>query len=185
MNALEKKYNDTVKTQMMEKFGYKSSMAVPALSKVTLNVGLSRAQKNSDFMDDVVKDIRLVTGQAPVFTKAKKAIAGFKIREGQNVGLAVTLRGKRMWDFVHKLIGATIPRIKDFQGIPQRNFDKQGNLGLGIKEQLIFPEISPDDVSTIFGLQINVSTTAKSKEEGLALLKFLGFPIQSDKHKEE
>lgn len=179
MNALEKQFNEKVKSQMMEKFGYDNVMDVPRIEKITINVGLSRAQKDADFIKNVVQDIKAVTGQTPVFTKARKAIAGFKIRDGQNVGLAVTLRGKRMWDFVYRLVGVTIPRMKDFQGIPLRSFDKNGNLSIGIREQLIFPEISSDDIKTIFGLQINILTTAKTNEEGIALLRYLGFPLQS------
>jgi len=180
MNSIEKKFKGQVTKQMMEKFGYGNALAVPKIRKVSINVGLSRAAKESTYIEDVRDDLRRISGQAPVFTKARKAIAGFKIREGQNIGLTVTLRGKRMWDFIEKLISATIPRIKDFQGIPATSFDGQGNLSLGIKEHLIFPEISPDDVKTIFGMQINIATNVKNKEEGVQLLKYLGFPIKDN-----
>ena len=178
MNNLQKKFKKEVALEMKKKFGYKSIMAVPHLEKVSINVGLSKAVTNPDFAEDVIKDIRQITGQMPVKTKARQAIAGFKIREGQTVGVSVTLRGKRMWDFVERLVGATIPRIRDFQGIEKKNFDNQGNLNFPIREQLVFPEISNDDVQTIFGLQVNVKNTAKNKEEGTALLKLLGFPIK-------
>lgn len=180
MNALERQYKEVVIRRMMDEFGYENPMAVPGIEKISINVGLSRAQKNAEFINDVTNDIKMITGQAPVFTKARKAIAGFKVREGQNIGLIVTLRGKRMWDFVHKFIGATIPRTKDFQGIPSSSFDQQGNLSIGIKEHLIFPEISSDDVSTIFELQVNITTSADSKEKGVSLLKHLGFPIKNN-----
>jgi large subunit ribosomal protein L5 len=179
MNNLQKKFKKDVASEMKKKFGYKNIMAVPNLEKVSINVGISKAATNPDFADDVVNDIRQITGQAPIKTKARQAVAGFKIREGQTVGISVTLRGKRMWDFVERLISATIPRIRDFQGIERRNFDNQGNLNFPIKEQLVFPEISSDDVKTIFGLQVNVKNTAENKEEGIALLKLLGFPIKS------
>lgn len=184
MNAFEKQYKEVVVRQMMDEFGYGNPMAVPGIEKISINVGLSRAQKNSEFINDVTNDVKMITGQAPVFTKARKAIAGFKIREGQNIGMIVTLRSKRMWDFAYKLIGATIPRTKDFRGISSSSFDQQGNLSIGIKEQLIFPEISSDDVNTIFELQVNITTSAGSKEKGVSLLKYLGFPVKVSSHKE-
>lgn len=178
MNNLQKKFKKEVAAEMKKKFGYKSVMAVPSLEKVSINVGLSKAATNPDFADDVIKDIRQITGQAPIKTKARQAVAGFKIREGQTVGVSVTLRGQKMWDFVEKLVSAAVPRIRDFQGIEKKNFDNQGNLNYPIKEQLVFPEISNDDVRTIFGLQVNIKNTAKNKEEGIELLKLLGFPIK-------
>ena len=164
----------------MKEFGYVNLHAVPGIEKVSINIGLSRAEGDQNFKKDAINDIKAITGQAPVATKAKKAISGFKIREGQDVGLVVTLRNGRMWDFLYKLISSTIPRIKDFQGIDRKNFDRQGNLSLGIKEQLIFPEISPDDVSTIMGLQVNIATTSNNKDEGIRLFKLLGFPIKDE-----
>lgn len=163
---------------MKQYFDYKGSMAVPKIEKVSINVGLSRAAKDPNFIGDVEADLKQITGQVPVKTKSRQAISGFKIRQGQVVGMAVTLRGKRMWDFIEKLVSAAIPRIRDFQGIEKKNFDGQGNFGYAIKEQLVFPEISHDEVKTIFGLQVNVKTTAKTKEEGIKLLKQLGFPIK-------
>lgn len=180
MNSLQQKYNKQVAPQLAKEFGYKNVMAIPKISKVSVNVGLSRASKDQNFTADVVADIKQILGQAPQKTTAKKAIAGFKIRQNQEVGVAATLRGRRMWDFLERLISAALPRIRDFQGIDQKNFDKQGNLNYAIREQLVFPEISNDDIRTIFGFQVNVNTTAKTKEEGIRLLKLLGFPIKED-----
>lgn len=180
MNDLQKKYIKEVKPQMMKEFGYGNPMVVPEIEKVSINIGLSRAANDQNFTKDAMNDLKAITGQAPVASKAKKAISGFKTRQGQDVGLMVTLRNGKMWDFVYKLISATIPRIKDFQGIDQKSFDEQGNLSIGIKEQLIFPEVSPDDITTIMGLQVNITTTANSKEEGMKMLKLLGFPIRED-----
>ena len=178
MNDLQKKYIKEVKPQMMKEFGYGNPMVVPEIKKVSVNIGLSRAANDQNFTKDVMKDLKAITGQMPVASKAKKAISGFKIRQGQDIGLMVTLRNGRMWDFVYKFISATIPRIKDFQGIDQKSFDKQGNLSVGIKEQLIFPEISPDDITTIMGLQVNIATTSSNKKEGMRMFKLLGFPIK-------
>lgn len=180
MNSIEKKYHKQVASQMKEKFDYQNVLAVPKIEKVAVSVGLSRAAADATFIENVKEDLRMITGQEPVFTKARLAIAGFKIRQGQEVGMTVTLRGRMMWDFLEKLVGATIPRIKDFQGIPAKAFDGQGNLSIGIKEQLVFPEISPDHVKTIFGLQVNVVTSAKTKKEGVELCRLLGFPIQTE-----
>lgn len=177
-NVLEEKYNSEVVPKLMKKFGYDNVMAVPKITKISVNVGLSRAASNPSFKEDVIRDLRMITGQKPMLAKARKAIAGFKIREQQEVGAFVTLRGKRMWDFVNKLVNATIPRMKDFQGIETRNFDGQGNLSYGIKEQLIFPEIQTDDITTIFGLQVNITSSTNGRDEGIELFRLLGFPIQ-------
>jgi len=178
MNKFQEKFNKEVQPKMMEEFGYTNKMAVPKIDKVTINAGLSAASKSQTFLEDATRDLRFIAGQAPVITKAKKAISGFKIRQGQDVGIMVTLRGKKMWDFLYRLVAAAIPRTKDFQGIDKKNFDGQGNLSLGIKEQLIFPEIKSDDIDTIFGFQVNVTNTAANKEEGIRLFKLLGFPIK-------
>jgi large subunit ribosomal protein L5 len=178
MNNLQKKFKKEVIPQLMKEFGYKNTMAVPKPQKVSINVGISKAKTDPNFADQVINDIRIITGQMPVRTKAKKAISGFKIRQGQEVGVMVTLRGRRMWDFIERLTSAAIPRIRDFQGIDKKNFDGQGNLNYAIREQIVFPEISHDDIQEIFGLQINLKNTAKSKEEGIRLLKLLGFPIK-------
>lgn len=178
MNQLQEKFNKKIVPQMVKEFGYKGAMAVPRPKKVSVNVGISKSRTDANFADQVANDLKIITGQQPVKTKAKKAVSGFKIRQGQEVGVAVTLRGKRMWDFIEKLISASIPRIRDFQGIEEKNFDQQGNLNYAIKEQIVFPEISHDDIQAIFGLQINVNTTARNKEEGVRLLKLLGFPVK-------
>ncbi|HHX58647.1 MAG TPA: 50S ribosomal protein L5 [Candidatus Moranbacteria bacterium] len=178
MNSFQKKYQEEVVAKMMEELKIDNQMAVPRFEKVALNIGLSRAEKDQNFIENVTKDIRSITGQAPTITKAKKAISGFKIRQGQKVGMRVTLRGKKMWDFLDRFVGVALPRTKDFQGISLSNLDERGNLNLGIKEQLIFPEIRSDETDTIFGLQVNIKTTAESKEEGLKLFKLMGFPIK-------
>lgn len=180
MNNLRKKYNDQVMDQLAKEFNYKNKMAIPRIEKVSVNVGLSRSIKDQNFVQDVMADLRLITGQNPVKTQAKKAIAGFKIREGQEVGLSVTLRSVRMWDFLERMISAALPRIRDFQGIDKKNFDQQGNLNYALKEQLVFSEISHDNIKTIFSFQVNVKTSAKNKVEGIKLLKLLGFPIKED-----
>ncbi len=178
MNEFQKKYKEQVVAALMKELKLDNAMAAPNFEKVSINVGLSRAEKDRNFIDNVARDIRAIAGQAPVITQARKAISGFKIRQGQKVGLKVTLRGKKMWDFLERLVGTALPRTKDFQGIDKKNFDGQGNLSLGIKEQLIFPEIKSDETDTIFGLQVNVKTTAKDKEAGIKLCKLMGFPIR-------
>lgn len=178
MNSFHKKYQEEVIAKMMASSKIDNKMAVPRFEKVALNVGLSKAEKDQNFIENVTKDIRDITGQAPTIAKAKKAISGFKIRQGQKVGLRVTLRGRKMWDFLDRFVGVALPRTKDFQGINASNIDEQGNLNIGIKEQLIFPEIKSDETDTIFGLQVNIKTTAKNKKAGLNLFKLMGFPIK-------
>ena len=180
MNSFKKKYDEVVAPKLAKEFGHKNVMAIPKINKVSVNVGLSRASKDPNFANDVKEDLKIILGQAPQVTKARKAISGFKIRQNQEVGMMVTLRGRRMWDFIERMVSVAIPRIRDFQGIDKKNFDRQGNLNYAIKEQLVFPEISHDDIKTIFGLQVNVNTTAKTKEEGIRLLQLLGFPIKED-----
>lgn len=174
------KYTKTVAAEMQKKFGYKSVMAVPRIKKVVVNVGIGKLGKENDKIEEVVNSLTAITGQKPVKTKAKKAIAGFKIREGMEVGVMVTLRGARMWQFIDRLVNATLPRTRDFQGINRRAVDSKGNLNVGLKEHLIFPEISPEKVRHIFGLQVTVSTSAETQEEGLELFKLLGFPLKSE-----
>ncbi len=178
MNDFQKKYQKEIIPKMMEEFGYDNKLAVPTIEKVSLNVGLSRAEKDQNFIENVTTDLKMITGQSPVTTIARKAISGFKIRQGQKVGLKVTLRGKMMWDFLYRFVSIALPRTKDFQGIERKNFDQQGNLSLGIKEQLIFPEILSDETDTIFSLQVNINTSAHNKKEGIRFLKLMGFPIQ-------
>jgi large subunit ribosomal protein L5 len=174
------KYIQTVVPEIQKEFGYDNVMAIPKIQKVVVNVGIGKITKENDKIEEVFNAITMITGQRPVKTKAKKAIAGFKVREGQEVGIKVTLRGNRMWHFIDRLINATLPRTRDFQGISKKTVDSNGNLNLGIKEHMIFPEISPEKVRYIFGMQVTVTTTAKSQKEGLALFKSLGFPLKND-----
>lgn len=176
----KEKYTKTVAGEMMKKFGYKSVMAVPRINKIVVNVGIGKMLKENDRVEEVISALTAITGQKPVKTKAKKAIAGFKIREGMEVGARVTLRGARMWEFMDRLVNATLSRTRDFQGINRRSVDTGGNINIGIKEHTIFPEISPEKVRNIFSLQVTVSTTAQTQAEGLELFKLLGFPLKSE-----
>ena len=182
MNTItaKEKYLKTVATQMKKEFSYSSVMEVPRIKKVVVNVGIGKMIKDGDKIEEVVSSLQTITGQKPVKTKARKAIAGFKIREGQEVGVKVTLRGARMWQFIDRLVTATLPRTRDFQGISKKSVDSKGNINIGIKEHTIFPEISPEKVRHTFGLQVTISTTAISQAEGLALFKLLGFPLKSE-----
>jgi len=154
-------------------------LQVPRIGKVVVNVGTGKFLKDSNTVKEIFDSLQLISGQRPVQTKAKKSIAGFKIREGLEVGARVTLRGKRKWDFIERLIAAAVPRIKDFQGIKESAVDENGNFNLGIKEHVIFPEILPENVKTIFSLQVNIVTTAKNHKEGLELFKSLKFPMKA------
>lgn len=183
MNSLRKKYNKEIAPKLMKQFEHSNIHAVAKIEKVCLNVGISQSRKEPNYADDIFEDIKMITGQAPVVTKAKKAISGFKIRQNQNVGVAVTLRGERMWDFIERLVSAALPRIRDFQGIDLKNFDKQGNLNYPVKEQLVFPEISHDDIKTIFGMQINIRIVSREREESIELLRLLGFPLKKEASK--
>jgi len=177
---LLEKYNKEVIAVMKEKFGFKNNMEVPKITRIVVNVGIGKITEQETLVKNVWEDIRKISGQAPVYALAKKAISGFKLRQGDKVGVMVTLRGKRMWDFLEKLIVATLPRIKDFQGIPETNFNNTGDCSVGIKEHIVFPEINPDDTNYVFGLQASIVTNAKSREEGVALLKGLGFPVREN-----
>jgi len=166
---------------MIQEFGYTSPMQVPRLSKVTLNIGLGEALTNARALENATRDLTAISGQKPVTTRAKKSIAGFKIREGMPIGVSVTLRGRRMYDFVDRLISSSLPRIRDFQGVSRRAFDGRGNYSLGIREQVIFPEIDYNSIDRIRGLQIVIVTTAPSDAEGLRLLELMGMPfVRSD-----
>jgi large subunit ribosomal protein L5 len=176
----KEKYIKTVQAEMKKKFGYKSVMAVPQIKKVIVNAGIGRIVKEGDKIEEVVNAIAAITGQKPVKTKAKKAISGFKTRAGMEIGVKATLRGARMWHFIDRLVNATLPRTRDFQGITRKSVDQGGSINIGIKEHMIFPEISPERVKHIFGLQVTISTNARSQEEGLELFKLLGFPIKSE-----
>jgi len=174
---LQDTYRNEVFKQMMEKFQYKNVMEVPKLEKVTLNMGLGEAKENSKVLESAVAEIAEITGQKPVITKARKSIANFKVRQGMPVGAKVTLRGTNMYVFVDKLFNVSLPRVRDFRGVSRNSFDGRGNYSMGIKEQLIFPEIVYDNVDTIKGMNIVFTTTAKTDEEAFALLELLGMPF--------
>lgn len=180
-NRLLEKYKKEIIPALKEKFGYGNKMAVPRLEKVVLNIGLSAGFKDEKYIESVKQTLERISGQKPVFTKAKKSIASFKIRQGNVVGVMVTIRGGRMYDFVDKLINITLPRVRDFRGISPKSVDKNGNLSLGFKEHIVFPEISADEVERLHGLEVAVVTTAEKKEEGFELLKLLGFPFKENK----
>ena len=177
---LKELYKKEIVPKMEEKFGYTNILAVPRLSKVVINVGVGRSSKEKAFIDNVVSSLSRISGQKPVLTKAKKSISAFKIRQGMIVGVMVTLRNKRMDDFVQKLVQITFPRIRDFRGISQKQVDRQGNLTVGLREHLAFGEIKADEVDSIHGAEISISTTAKTRQEGLELFKLLGFPFKHE-----
>jgi len=179
MNSLKEKYNKEVVAKMKEQFKLTNNFEVPKIEKVVVNVGIGKFLKDSNMVSDIEESIKVITGQKPVLTKSRKSIAGFKIREGLEVGIRVTIRGQRKWDFLEKLVGAAIPRVRDFQGIKKSSVDSSGNLNIGIKEHLIFPEILPEKVKNVFGLQVTVVTDAKDQEKGMALFRMLGFPIEN------
>lgn len=185
MLRLQEKYQKEVIPAMQEKFGYKNKMAVPKIEKVIVNTGFGRlvSGKTSDeqkkIVDFILNDLSLICGQKPILTQAKKSISGFKIRQGMPVGAQVTLRGKRMSDFLERLIHIALPRSRDFRGIEPRAIDQEGNLTTGIREHIAFPEILPEKAKDIFGLEVTVVTNAKSREEGIELLRLLGFPIKT------
>ena len=176
-NRLREKYDKEVFNALKEKFQYKNVMQVPKLEKITINMGLGEAKDNSKILESAIQEIALITGQKPVVTKAKKSIANFKVRQGMSVGAKVTLRGDRMYAFADKLFNISLPRVRDFKGVSRNSFDGRGNYSMGIKEQLIFPEIVYDNVETIKGMNIVFTTTAKTDEEAQALLELLGMPF--------
>ena len=173
---LKKLYQDEVAPALMQKFGYKSTMQIPRLEKIVLNVGCSEARENAKVLDAVVSDLTAITGQKAVVTKAKKSVANFKLREGMPIGAKVTLRGNKMWEFLDRLFNVALPRVRDFRGISADSFDGRGNYALGVKEQLIFPEIEYDKIDKIRGMDIVVCTTAQTDEEARELLKLVGAP---------
>lgn len=177
---LKETYKTKVYPALQEKFGYENPMMIPKLTKVTINMGLGEAKDNIKILETAVKEIGLITGQKPVTTKARKSIANFKVRQGMPVGAKVTLRGDNMYDFVDKLFNISLPRVRDFKGVSRNSFDGRGNYSMGIKEQLIFPEINYDDVDMIKGMNIVFTTTAKTDEEAQALLEFLGMPFEKN-----
>ena len=178
MNRLMERYlNDAVKS-MMEKFNYSSRMQAPKIEKIVINIGVGDAVSNSKLLDEAVNELTLISGQKPIITRAKKSIAGFKLREGMPIGCKVTLRGERMYEFLDKLINISLPRVRDFRGVSNNSFDGRGNYTLGVKEQLIFPEINFDKVNKLRGMDIVFVTTAKTDEEGHELLAQLGMPFK-------
>jgi len=177
MNRLKEKYNKEIVSSLMDKYKYNNVMEVPKLEKIVVNMGCGDATTNSKLLEAAMKDLEIITGQKPVATKAKKSIAGFKLREGQAIGCKVTLRGENMYNFLDKLISITLPRVRDFRGVNPNSFDGRGNYALGIKEQLIFPEIEYDKVDKVRGMDIIFVTTAKTDEEARYLLSLFNMPF--------
>ncbi len=178
MNRLQEKYENSVRAELANKFAYKSSMQIPKVEKIVINMGIGDAVANVKVLDDAVEELTLITGQKPVVTKARKSIANFKLREGMPIGCKVTLRGERMYQFLDKLVSVALPRVRDFHGINANAFDGRGNYTLGVKEQLIFPEINFDKVKKVRGMDIVIVTTAKTDEEGRTLLQLMGMPFR-------
>ena len=176
---LKKLYQDEVAPALMQKFGYKSTMQIPRLEKIVVNVGCSEARENAKVLDAVVSDLTTITGQKAVITKAKKSVANFKLREGMPIGAKVTLRGNKMWEFLDRLFNVALPRVRDFRGINPNAFDGRGNYNVGLKEQIIFPEIEYDKIDKLRGLNISITTTAKTDKEAKALLGAFKFPFRN------
>jgi large subunit ribosomal protein L5 len=178
MKRLKEKYNNEVRKSLVEKFDYTSIMQAPRVDKIVINMGVGEAVSNTKNLDKAVQELRLISGQKPIITHAKKSIAAFRLREGMPIGTKVTLRGDRMYDFLDKLVTVSLPRVRDFHGVSKNSFDGRGNYTLGIKEQLIFPEVDYDDVDKVRGMDIVIVTTANSDEESRELLGQLGMPFQ-------
>jgi len=178
MAKLHDLYKDTVVAELQKQFGYKSVMQVPRIEKITLNMGVGEAISDKKVLEHATNDLTAISGQKPVTTVARKSVAGFKIREGYPIGTKVTLRGERMWEFLERLISISIPRIRDFRGLNPKSFDGRGNYSMGVREQIIFPEIEYDKIDKIRGLDITITTSAKDNEEGLALLSAFDFPFK-------
>ncbi len=174
---LKRKYQEETVGRLQKQFGHKNSMEVPRLVKIVVNIGVNEAKTDIKYMDAAMEELGIITGQKPLLKRAKKSVAGFKVREGMPVGCSVTLRGAKMWEFLDRVISMALPRIKDFQGISQRGFDGRGNYNLGLKEQIIFPEINYDKVIRPRGMNLSIVTTAENDEEALALLSELGMPF--------
>lgn len=177
-SRLHKKYQKEVVPALKEKFGYKNIMSVPKILKVTINVGINSRNTDSGLLDNVENNLRRITGQKPVRTISRQAISAFKVKENMVVGVVVTLRGQKMYDFLDKLVNISLPRIRDFRGISAKNIDRQGNLSIGFKEHVVFPEIRTDEVERIHGMQVNVTTNATNHQEGEELYRLMGFPMQ-------
>ncbi len=176
-SALRQRYLDEVAPALLKEFGYVNSMQVPRLQKIVINIGLGEALQNAKALDAAVGDLSLITGQKPIVTRAKRSIAQFRLRTGNAIGVKVTLRGERMWDFLERLIRLSLPRIRDFRGVPSRSFDGRGNYSLGLREQLAFPEIDYDKVDRLRGLEVSIVTSATTDEESTRLLALLGMPF--------
>ncbi len=176
---LKELYRKTVAPALVKEFGYKNVMAVPKLEKISVNIGLGEATQAPKLMDGAVNELGALTGQRPVVTKAKKSVAAFKVREGNAIGCRVTLRGERMYEFLDRLVNVALPRVRDFRGVSSKSFDGRGNYTLGLKDQLIFPEIDYNKVEKLKGMNISITTTARTDAEGLALLKHLGMPFRT------
>ncbi|MFC3681780.1 50S ribosomal protein L5 [Bacterioplanoides pacificum] len=179
MSRLEKLYKEEVVAKLREEFGYKNIMEVPKITKITLNMGVGEALGDKKLLDSAVADMESIAGQKVVVTKARKSVAGFKVREGWPIGCKVTLRRDRMWEFLDRLVDISLPRVRDFRGINPKSFDGRGNYSMGVKEQIIFPEIDYDKVDKIRGMDITITTTANTNDEGRALLKALQFPFRN------
>ncbi|MBN1119904.1 MAG: 50S ribosomal protein L5 [Anaerolineae bacterium] len=178
MHALKKHYQDNVRQALIDRFSYSNIMQAPRVTKVVVNVGVGEALDNARALDAAVEDIMTITGQRPVITKARKSIAAFKLREGRQIGVKVTLRGERMWAFLDRLMNVALPRTRDFRGISNTAFDGRGNYTLGLREQILFPEIEYDKVDKVRGMEVSIVTTAESDEEGRELLRLMGMPFQ-------
>ena len=185
MNRLQEQFNKEIVPQLQKEFGYKNPMEVPSIQKVVINVGIGKYLKDSKFVESIKRDLAAIAGQAPVETKARKSVAGFKIREQQVVGMAATLRGQRTYEFLDKLISVGLPRVKDFRGVSPKGFDGRGSYHLGLKEHIVFPEISNDALEHIFGLQVSIVTNAGKDEPARALLTAMNFPFIKEVEKEE
>lgn len=185
MQRLKDIYKKEIVNKLKEKFGYKNTLSVPMVKKVVINIGLGKAKENPKLIESFSRDLTAISGQKPLVTQAKKAISGFKIRQGEKNGLKVTLRGQRMYDFLERLSRISIPRIRDFRGLKYSGFDKYGNYSFGIKEHIVFPEIKYDKVEKMFGLGITINTTAKDDENAKELLTLLGFPFEKKTTKEK
>ena len=178
MSRLRELYDNEITKKMTEKFGYKNPMMVPKIDKIVINMGVGEAKENSKLLDAAVKELETISGQKVVLTRAKNSIANFKLREGQAIGCKVTLRGEKMYEFLDRLVTVALPRVRDFEGVSKKGFDGRGNYTLGIREQIVFPEIEIDKVDKMFGLGITIVSTAKTDEEGHALLAAFGMPFQ-------
>ncbi len=177
MSRLKDQYNDEIREAMRKKFGYENEMQIPKLDKIVVNMAVGEAKENEKILESAANDLQIITGQKPVYTKAKKSIANFKIREGMSIGCKVTLRGDRMYEFLDRLVNLALPRVRDFRGVNPNSFDGRGNYALGIREQIIFPEIEYDKVDKVRGMDVIVTTTAKTDEEARELLRLFGMPF--------